>query len=227
MSRKPNSAEMEPSADETADADAQAAAEAEPDPSAEALGGADAAPEIGAHKAEIPAEPTPEETIAALNDQLLRALAETDNVRKRAAREREDTAKYAISGFAREVLAVADNLNRALDAARTAEGGEHAALEGLRSGVEVTERDLKATLERFGIREIMPLGKKFDHNLHQALFEVEDTEAEPGTVVRVVQAGYVIADRLLRPAMVGIAKGPAAEGEPAPEEQGAGMDTEV
>ena len=176
MSRKPNSAEVEPSADETADADAQAAADAEPEDGAEAFGGAEAAPEFGAHEAEVPAAPTPEETIAALNDQLLRALAETDNVRKRAAREREDTAKYAISGFAREVLAVADNLNRALDAARTAEGGEHAALEGLLSGVEVTERDLKATLERFGIREIVPLGKKFDHNLHQALFEVDDAD---------------------------------------------------
>ena len=204
--------EPEPPAGEAAEPDAGTPAEAEP----EAEGNAGAG-----------AGPTPEETIATLKDQLLRALAETDNVRKRAAKERDDTARYAISAFAREVLAVADNLERALDAARTAAGGEHAALEGLLAGVEVTERELKATLERFGIQEVTPLGEKFDHNLHQALFEVEDADAEPGTVVRVMQAGYVIAGRLLRPAMVGIAKGPTAEGGPAPAEPDAGIDTEA
>lgn len=202
--------EPEPPAGEAAEPDAGTRAETEPE--GDAGTGAD---------------PAPEETIATLKDQLLRALAETDNVRKRAAKERDDTARYAISAFAREVLAVADNLNRALDAARTAAGGEHAALEGLLAGVEVTERELKATLERFGIQEVTPLGEKFDHNLHQALFEVEDADAEPGTVVRVMQAGYVIAGRLLRPAMVGIAKGPTAEGGPAPAEPGAGIDTEA
>ncbi len=148
--------------------------------------------------------------IAGLKDQLLRALAETENVRRRAVRDRDELAKYAITGFARDLLTVVDNLRRAIDAVP----GETRAEEGvarLVEGVEMTEREFLAVLERHQIRRIDPLGEKFDHNFHQAMFEVADSEKPAGTVVEVMQAGYAIADRLLRPAMVAVAKKDRAE----------------
>ena len=149
--------------------------------------------------------PSAEEQIADLKDRLLRAMAETENIRKRAAREREDTGKYAIAGMARDILGVADNLRRAIDSAPDGERTENEALANLLTGVEMTERELTATLERRGIRPIDPAGEKFDANRHQAMYEVPGTDAAPGTVVEVVQIGYTIADRLLRPAAVGVA----------------------
>ncbi len=154
-------------------------------------------------------------------DRLLRAVAETENLRRRAVREREDAGKYAISGFARDLLSVADNMRRALDSLTDEIRGDDS-LAGLIAGVELTERELLAAFERHGIRRIEPLGEKFDHNFHQAIFHTEVSDQPVGTVVEVVQAGYVIADRLLRPAMVGVAKaanqgaGETEEGDAAP-----------
>lgn len=154
-------------------------------------------------------------------DRLLRAVAETENLRRRAVREREDAGKYAISGFARDLLPVVDNMRRALDSL-TEEIRADESLAGLIAGVELTERELLSAFERHGIRRIEPLGEKFDHNFHQAIFHAEGEGQPDGTIIEVVQAGYVIADRLLRPAMVGVAKaanrddGKAAGGDTAP-----------
>jgi molecular chaperone GrpE len=161
----------------------------------------------------------PEERIAALEaeladtkDRLLRALAETENVRRRAQREREDTQKYAVSGFARDLLSTADNLRRALDSVPEAEIRD-ARTRSLLDGVAATERELLSVFERHGIRRIDPKGERFDHNFHQAVFEAERPDAPAGTVVEVLQPGYVLHDRLLRPAMVGVAKAPAKSSE--------------
>jgi molecular chaperone GrpE len=161
----------------------------------------------------------PEERIAALEaeladtkDRLLRALAETENVRRRAQREREDTQKYAVSGFARDLLSTADNLRRALDSVPEAEIRD-ARTRSLLDGVAATERELLSVFERHGIRRIDPKGERFDHNFHQAVFEAERPDAPAGTVIEVLQPGYVLHDRLLRPAMVGVAKAPAKSSE--------------
>ena len=159
---------------------------------------------------------SPEQQVAELRDRLLRALAETENVRRRSDKEREDTAKYAVTNFARDIVSVADNLKRALDTGRKPGESEAAQLKALLEGVDVTQRGLLSTLERFGIRIVDPVGQKFDPNLHQALFEAPDTGKDPGTVVQVVQQGYQIADRLLRPALVGIAKAGGAAQPPNP-----------
>lgn len=148
---------------------------------------------------------------AQLKDQLLRALAETENVRRRAQRDREDAGKYAIANFARDVLQVADNLQRALEAIPAAALAEDEALKNLHEGVSATERQLAAALERQAVKRIWPMGEKFDANLHQAMFEVPTMDHMPGTVVQVMQAGYVIHDRLLRPALVGVAKATAGD----------------
>ena len=146
-----------------------------------------------------------EAELADTKDRLLRALAETENTRRRAQREREDTLRYAIAGFARDLLSSADNLRRALDSLPEAEAGD-ARTRGLVSGVAATERELLAAFERHGIRRIDPRGERFDHNYHQAVFEAENTGQPGGTVVEVLQPGYVLHDRLLRPAMVGVAR---------------------
>jgi molecular chaperone GrpE len=146
--------------------------------------------------------------VADLKDKHLRALAEMENLRRRTEREIVDGRLYGIAGFARDVLGIADNMRRALDAVGTdmrqqADAGVKALLEG----VELTERELLKTLEKHGIKKFEPLGEKFDPNLHQAMFEVPDASLPPGTVVQVVQAGYKIGERILRPAMVGVSKG--------------------
>ncbi len=148
----------------------------------------------------------PEDQIAELKDRLLRALADNQNTIRRARKEREDTAKFATANMARDILTVADNLRRALEAIPDELRGENDLAKGLIDGVQLTERELLATLERHGIRKIDPMGEKFDHNFHQAMFEVPTADAEPGTVVQVIQMGYTIHDRLLRAAQVGIAK---------------------
>ena len=169
---------------------------------------------------DIPAGPDQElaaarQEAAQLKDQLLRALAEAENVRRRAQREREDAAKYAIGNFARDVLQVSDNLHRALEAIPAAALAADEALRNLHEGVSATERQLDATLERQQVKRVWPMGEKFDANLHQAMFEVQTAEQAPGTVVQVMQAGYLIHDRLLRPALVGVAKQPAGDAPPA------------
>ncbi|WP_119302621.1 nucleotide exchange factor GrpE [Dongia deserti] len=170
---------------------------------------------------EVPAAPSLEAQLEAakqeaaqLKDQVLRALAEAENVRRRAQREREDAAKYAITNFARDVLQVSDNLHRALEAIPQAALASDEALKNLHEGVSATERQLDAALERQQVKRIWPMGEKFDANLHQAMFEVPTTEHQPGTVVQVMQAGYTIHDRLLRPALVGVAKQPTGEAPP-------------
>ena len=158
---------------------------------------------------------SPEERLAAVEseladskDRLLRALAETENARRRFQREREDTQKYAIGGFAKDLLSVVDNLRRALDAMPES-AVKDARTRSLRDGVAATERELLAAFERHGLKRIDPKGEPFDHNFHQAIFEAERPDLPAGTVVEVLQPGYLLHDRLLRPAMVGVAKGGA------------------
>jgi molecular chaperone GrpE len=143
-----------------------------------------------------------------LKDQLLRALAEMENLRQRTAREIKDARSYSIANFARDVLNVSDNLHRAMAALPESErAAADPALSALLQGVEMTERDLQATLEKHEVRRIDPQGERFDPHFHQAMFEVPDPSVPAGQVVQVVQAGYVIGDRVLRPAMVAVAKG--------------------
>jgi molecular chaperone GrpE len=165
-------------------------------------------------------ELSPEARVAALEvelaehkDRLLRALAEAENTRRRAQRERDDATRYAISGFARELLSAADNLRRALDSLPEAEVADERT-RSLLAGVAATERELLSVFERHGIRRIDPMGERFDHNLHQAIFEVEHGDRPPGTIIEVLQPGYLLHDRLLRPAMVGVAKPPAKPAAP-------------
>ena len=142
-----------------------------------------------------------------LKDQLLRALADVENMRRRTDRELESARKYAHTGFARDLVGAIDNLSRAIDAAPAAvEAPSPEALSGLFTGLEMSWTEIQSTMERHGIRRVDPKGEKFDYNLHQAMFEVPSDAHEPGTVVEVVQHGYVLHDRLLRPAMVGVAK---------------------
>src|SRR5216684_2328134 len=147
-----------------------------------------------------------EAELADTKDRLLRALAEAENVRRRFQREREDSQKYAISGFAKDLLSAVDNLRRALDAVPENEISD-SRTRSLLDGVAATERELLAAFERHGLIRIDPMGERFDHNFHQAIFEAERPDLPAGTVVEVLQPGYVLHDRLLRPAMVGVAKG--------------------
>lgn len=165
-----------------------------------------------------------EAEIASLKDKFLRAFAEAENIRRRAEKEVVDAKTYGIASFARDVLNVADDLARALgtvdeEAKATADG----AVKGLLEGLELTERGLVKALEKHGIRKIEPKGQKFDPNLHQAMFEVPDPSVPSGTVVQVVQSGYVIGERVLRPAMVGVARGgPKAEASASGKDKEAG-----
>jgi len=187
-------------AEEPTDSGTERAAEAPPD---------QAAPEASDAKiVELETE------LAATKDRMLRALAEVENVRRRAERERQDMAKYANTAFARDMLAVADNLRRALAAMPSGEADER--MRSFVVGIEMTEREMLNALDRNGVRPIAAEGQKFDHNLHEALFEVEDPAKPAGTVVQVLETGYTINDRLLRPAKVGISRGGAATAAPAP-----------
>ena len=192
---------------------AQTAGEAEAAAAAEVSGEA-AQDEARRRVAELEAE------LVQVKDRFLRALAETENVRRRARRDLEDALKYAIAVFAKSLLAVADNLRRALDSipatgsGKPAGAGEKPAgageenelLKQLAEGVRIVERELLTAFEKHGIRKIEPLGEKFDHDFHQAMFEVEDADKPAGTIVQILEPGYLIHDRLLRPAMVALAK---------------------
>ena len=147
-----------------------------------------------------------EAEIADLKDKLLRSLADNENTIRRAKREREDTAKYAAANFARDMLTVADNLHRALDAApeSLSEGDDQT--KGFLEGIDLTSRELLSVLERHGIKKISPVGEKFNHDRHEALFEVPTSDMEPGMVVQVIEDGFIIHDRLLRAAKVGVSK---------------------
>jgi molecular chaperone GrpE len=145
---------------------------------------------------------------AEMKDRLLRALAEMENLRKRTEREIADSRLYSVTSFARDLLVVADNMRRALETVppelrNTAESGVKALIDG----VELTERELLKALEKNGVRQFTPQGEKFDPNVHQAMFEIPDATVPAGSVVQVVQPGYMIGDRVLRPALVGVSKG--------------------
>jgi molecular chaperone GrpE len=157
--------------------------------------------------------------VEALKDRSLRALAEVENVRKRLERERDEARTYSVTRFARDILTVADNLNRALVAVPAEVRAKDDAVKAVLEGVEATARELAAALARHGVKPIEAEGQRFDPNLHQAIAEVPSREAQPGTVVNVVQPGYLIGDRLLRPAMVTVAK---ADGATPPSRNGAG-----
>ncbi len=158
------------------------------------------------------AEPTPEEQVAEMKDRLLRALADVENTRRRATRDLEDSRKYGASNFAKDLLNVADNLRRALDSVTDELRDSGEASSNLVSGIEMVEQELLSSFERHGITKIDPLGELFNHDFHQAMFEIESEEYSAGTVAQVLQPGYVMHDRLLRPAMVAVAK--AASEEP-------------
>ena len=146
-----------------------------------------------------------------LKDQLLRSVAELDNYRKRVDREKEQLRKFGIANFAKELLAVADNLRRALESGPSELAGADEKVKNLIVGVEMTEKELLGAFEKNGVRQINPLGEKFDYNFHQAMFEVEAEDKEPGIVVQVLQPGYAIEDRILRAAMVGVSKSRGAD----------------
>jgi molecular chaperone GrpE len=140
-------------------------------------------------------------------DKLLRTLAEMENLRKRTAREISDARAYGIAGFARDVLAVADNMHRALDhIGDELRGSADANVKALVEGIDLTERELLNTLEKHGVKKFSAEGQKFDPNLHHAMFEMEHPELPPGYVAQVIQAGYMLGERVLRPAMVGVVK---------------------
>ncbi len=158
-----------------------------------------------------------------LKDRALRAAAEMENLRRRTARDVQDARAYAIANFARDMLSVSDNLRRALDAI-PADAGD-GAIKALAEGVEMTERTMLSTLERHGVKKLAPEGEKFDPNFHQAMFEIPDPGVPAGTVLQVVQPGYSIGERVLRPAMVGVSTGgpkQAAANDSRPEPHPAG-----
>jgi molecular chaperone GrpE len=175
---------------------------------AEAVASGDAAAEA------VAATPRPstslDRELAEMKDRLLRALADMENMRKRTEREVADARAYGISAFARDILGVADNMHRAMQALEDElRAKADDATKALLEGVELTERELMNVLEKHGVKRIEPLNQKFDPNRHQAMFEVEDPSVPSGTVVQVMQSGYLIGERVLRPAMVAVSKGGA------------------
>lgn len=157
-------------------------------------------------------EPDPIDVLKAenseLRDKFLRLAAEMDNLRRRTEREVKDAKAYSVAGFARDMLAVSDNLRRALDTIpEELKTNSEAGIAGLIEGVDMTERSMLSALERHGVRKMDAEGQKFDPNFHQAMFEIPNTAVANNTVVQVVQAGFTIGDRVLRPAMVGVSKG--------------------
>jgi molecular chaperone GrpE len=168
-------------------------------------------------------EPAPstalDRELADTKDRLLRTLAEMENMRKRTEREVADARVYGITSFARDILGVADNMHRALHALdEELRANADSGVKALLDGVELTERELLNALEKHGVKRIEPQGQKFDPNRHQAMYEIEDPSVAAGTVVQVVQAGYLLGERVLRPAMVAVSKGgpKAVREEPPP-----------
>lgn len=165
------------------------------------------APAFGSPLEALAAENEKQEVeINSLKDQALRLGAEMENLRRRTQKDVADARSFSISGFARDILGVADNLRRALDHVSD-EDRENSGVKTLVEGVEMTERELHNNMEKHGVKKLDPKGEKFDPNFHQAMFEVPNTEVPNNTVMEVVQVGYVIGERMLRPAMVGVSKG--------------------
>jgi molecular chaperone GrpE len=178
---------MTPQADAAPDASSGAAGQAAPE--------ADPIAVLEAEKAD-------------LKDKLLRLMADMENLRRRTEREMADARTYAVANFARDMLNVADNVRRAIESVpEEAKASAEGAFKGLLDGIDLTERDLLKTLERHGVKKLDPQGQKFDPNVHQAMFEIPNAEVPNGTVLQVVQSGYVIGERVLRPALVGVSKG--------------------
>lgn len=196
--------------DQTAEQTPAAEAAEQAAPAAEAAAVADPAARI----AELEAE------VAKLKNDVLYAKADTENTRRRLEQQAEDRGKYAVTNIAKDVLSVADNLRRALDSVPPAAREADESLAALVTGVEMTERELLNAFERYGIKPVVAQGERFDPNFHQAMMEIEDASQIEGTVVMVMQAGYTLHDRLLRPAMVGVAKG-------GPKAGGGNVDTNV
>jgi molecular chaperone GrpE len=189
------------------------------DPSA-ATNGDDTASGGDNHQPESPESAALAQEAADTKDRLLRALAEMENLRRRTEREVADARTYGVTGLARDLIGVADDLRRALDAAEESAAIIDGPAKTLCEGVELIERQLLKVLEKHGVRMFDPQGARFDPNVHQALFEVPDADIAAGSVVQVIQPGFMIGDRVLRPAMVGVSKGgpktaPAESGTPA------------
>jgi molecular chaperone GrpE len=175
-----------------------------------------------------PAQRTPHDVIVALQaeaadlkDKLLRAHAEVENIRKRSEREKEETAKYAVTRFARDIVNVGDNFQRAIDAVPAGAAEQDPALKSFLEGVTMTERELLNVLERYGIKRVQPANEPFNPHLHQAVMEIQRSDVPSGTIVQVFQAGFMIEERVLRPAMVAVSKGgpkpaPVPEGTATP-----------
>lgn len=145
--------------------------------------------------------------VADMKDKLLRTLAEMENLRRRTEREVSDARQYAVASFARDMLTVGDNLRRAIEAVpKEQRGSGDQALDALIDGVEMTERGLEQSLAKFGVKRVEAKGQKFDPSFHQAMFEVDAPDAQPGTVAEEIQAGYAIGERVLRPVMVSVVK---------------------
>ncbi len=149
-----------------------------------------------------------------LKERLLRTLADMENLRRRTEREVQDGRTYAVTNFARDMLNVADNVRRALETVPA--GSTDGVTKALVEGIELTERDLLKTFEKHGVKKVQPEGQKFDPNMHQAMFEVPSDDMPAGTVTQVIQTGYAIGERVLRPALVGVSKGgPRGAAQPA------------
>lgn len=185
--------------------DNQQANEAAPKTAAAADPGAEVAGELDALLAEN----------TDMRDKLLRTMADMENLRRRTEREKEDTARYAISNFARDVLTIGDNLRRVIEHVPAESAAQDPALKSFLEGVELTERELLKMLEKHGVTRLDPLGQRFDPNQQQAMYEVPNKDVPDGTVVQVMQAGFTIGDRVLRPALVAVSKG-GPKAAPAP-----------
>jgi molecular chaperone GrpE len=161
---------------------------------------------VAALQAEVNELRSKQSEIEDLKDKLLRAHAEMENIRKRAERENEDAAKYAITKLARDIVGVGDNFQRAIDAVPAGAAEQDPTLKSFLEGVTMTERELLNVLDRHGIKRLQPMNEPFNPHLHQAVTQVPRDDVPSGTIVAVYQAGYTIADRVLRPAMVGVAQ---------------------
>ncbi len=151
-------------------------------------------------------EPSPQEEVAKLKDQMMRLAAEMENLRKRQAKELEEANKYGITKFARDLIEVLENLHRAESSVNSEQLEANNTLKQIFSGVELTKKSLIDAFDKWGIKRIDPMGEMFNHDFHQAIAQIPTTTHASGTVVQVIQAGYVINDRLLRPALVAVAK---------------------
>lgn len=190
----------------TPDDEARLSPEAEAAPETDSVGGAEEEPQAGNRIAELEAE------VVRLKDHILRALADADNTRKRAVKEREDATKFAVTGFARDMLEIADNFRRAIDSVpEEVRNGSDPLVVNLLAGIDAIERGLLKTFEKHGIKKIEPLGEIFDPHFHEVMFEAPIPNKQPGTVIQVLEAGYTLNDRLLRPARVGVSKADSGE----------------